>query len=316
MAAITITDWGTLDPTEAVAYLEGQGHEVVLLDTLDPARIVERTPECDAIIASFIELSAETLAALPNLRVIATAAVGYNKIDIEAARSRGIDVCNMPPEATEEVSTHAVAGILGMLRELRPSAEQVEAGGWDYSALPMPPRVSELALGLFSFGRIARAVAERARPFFGRVIAYDPFVPEDAWQEGVERVDSTDALLAQSDVLSLHSLLTEQTRGFLGRENLAKLPEGAYVANVARGELIDEDALADALDAGRVRGAFLDVLETEPALPGNRLVRHPRAMVTPHAAFRSATTVRKYFLIPAENVCLVLAGERPHTLVN
>lgn len=316
MARITIADRGTLDPTEAIDYLSNKGHEVTLLDTLDPRELIARTPDCDGIIASFIELSSETLAELPNLKVIATAAVGFNNIDIRAARAQSVDVCNMPAVASEEVATHALAGMLSLLRELRPSYEQVERGEWDYSRLPMPPRVSELTLGLFSFGRIAREVADRALPFFGRVVAYDPFVPADGWKEGVDRSESVDGLLELSNVISLHALLNEETRGFLNRETLAKLPQGAYVVNVARGELIDDGALLQALDSGQVRAAFLDVLDQEPPAPNNELARHPNTIVTPHAAFRSVTTVRQYLQIPAENVDLVLTGQQPHTLVN
>ncbi|GAA1626941.1 C-terminal binding protein [Leucobacter chromiireducens] len=316
MAQITITDRGALDPNEAIAYLESQGHEVTLLDTLDPAELLAKTPNCEGIVASFIELDAATLRALPQLKVIATTSVGFNKIDVAVARELGIDVCNMPSVASEEVATHAVAGMLGLLREIRASVEQVEGGEWDYSALPLPPRVSELTLGLLSFGRIARKVAERALPFFDRVVAYDPFVPEDAWEDGIERVHSTDELLAQSHVLSLHALLTDETRGFLDAENLAKLPQGAVVINVARGELIESAALLAALDSGQVRSAFLDVLDVEPAPADDPFVAHPRVQVTPHSAFRSDATLREYFMVPAENVTRVLAGEQPHTLVN
>lgn len=316
MAKITITDRGALDPNEAIAFLEGQGHEVTLLDTLDPAELVSKTPDCDGIVASFIELDAATLRQLPNLKVIATTSVGFNKIDVTVARELGVDVCNMPSVASEEVATHALAGMLTMLRELRASVEQVEGGEWDYSALPLPPRASEMTLGLFSLGRIARKVAERAMPFFDRVVAYDPFVPEDAWQEGVERVSSLDELLEQSQVLSLHALLTDETRGFLNTENLAKLPQGAYIVNVARGELVDTAALIAALDSGQVRGAFFDVLEVEPPAADDPLVHHPRVLVTPHSAFRSDATLREYFMVPADNVSRVLRGEKPHTLVN
>ncbi len=316
MAQITITDRGALDPAEAITYLEAQGHQVTLLDTLDPAELLARTPECDAIIVSFMELDAATLRALPKLRAIATTSVGFNKIDVTVARELGIDVSNMPSVASEEVATHAVAGMLSLLRELRASVEQVEAGEWDYSALPLPPRASELTLGLLSFGRIARKVAERAIPFFDKVIAYDPFVPEDAWEAGVERIHSVDELLERSHVFSLHALLTDETRDFLNADTIAQLPRGAYVINVARGELIDNDALLAALDSGQVRSAFLDVLDVEPALPGDPFVAHPNVQVTPHTAFRSAATLREYFMVPAENVTLVLSGKQPHTLVN
>lgn len=316
MAKVTITDRGTLDPTEAIAFLEGCGHEVTLLDTLDPQELLRWTPDCEALLASFIDLSAETLGALPNLRVIATATVGFNRIDIAAARERGVDVCNMPSIASEEVANHTLAGILAMTRELRAGYEHVEQGGWDYSILPMQPRLSEMTLGLFSFGRIAQHVAARATPFFEQVVAYDPYLPTDRWNSEVRRLNSVDELLEASDILSLHALLTDETRGVLDDAALAKLPPGAYVCNVARGELIDERALLEALDSGQLSGAFLDVLTSEPPEVGNALVDHPRVLVTPHSAFRSASTIRDYLMKPAENIDLVLNGKEPHTLVN
>lgn len=316
MAKIAITDWATLDPTPAVEVLEAAGHEVILLNSTNISDLLTHAADSEGLIVSFIELTAETLRAMPNLKVIATMAVGYNKIDTTAARELGVDVCNMPSAASEEVATHALAGMLGMLREIAPAVAQVKADTWDYSALPLPSRLSTQTLGLFSLGRISREVARRALPFFDRVVAFDPFVPEDSWEPGVERLNSVDELLAASNVLSLHALLTDETRGFLNAENIAKLPRSAYIVNVARGELIEDAALIAALDEGHLRGAFLDVLAEEPPAPGNVLVHHPLVQVTPHTAFRSDVTLREYATIPAENVTLVIAGQEPHTLVN
>lgn len=316
MAKIAITDWANLDPTPAVDVLERAGHEAVLLNSTSVEKLLAEAADADGIIASFTELSADTLRAMPNLKVIATMAVGYNKIDTVVARELGIDVCNMLSAASEEVATHALAGMLGMLREVAPAVAQVKGGEWDYSVLPLPNRLSEQTLGLFSLGRISREVARRALPFFKDVVAFDPFVPADAWEPGVTRVDSVDELLAASNVLSLHALLTDETHGFLNAENIAKLPRGAYIVNVARGELIDDAALLEGLNSGQLRGAFLDVLDVEPPAADNPVVAHPLVQVTPHVAFRSEVTLREYATIPAENVTLVLSGQKPHTLVN
>lgn len=316
MAKIAITDWAALDPTPAVRYLEGRGHDVLLLNTTDPQELISQAKDAEGIISSFIKISAETMRQLPHLKVIATMAVGFNKIDVDTARELNIDVCNMPSAASEEVATHALAGMLSLLRELTPSTQQVKNGYWDYSKLPLPPRISELTLGLFSMGRIAREVARRSQPFFKEIVAYDPYVPSENWESGVRRVTSVNDLMQSSNVLSLHALLTEDTRGILDAEALSNMPQGSYIINVARGELMDKEALVSSLNSNHTQGAFLDVLDQEPPQPDDALVQHPRVQVTPHIAFRSEVTLREYTMLPAQNVDYVLSGKTPHTLVN
>lgn len=311
MARIAITEFGELDPAPAIAALEAAGHEVMYLGTRDVEEIVRRASNCEALIVAFAPVDADTIARLPALSIIATASVGFNHVDTVAAAAQGITVCNIPSVASEEVATHALAGALYLLRELGPATAQVREGGWNYGEVPLPPRVSELSLGLYGFGRIARELAMRALPLFASVVAYDPFVAEAAWHPGVVRAESLDALLRESQVLSLHAPATPETRGIINREALAQLPAGAILVNVARGDLVDEAALLDALDSGRLRSAFLDVTDPEPPSLEAPIRSHPRVAVTPHAAFRSAGSVRDYLMIPVENVLAALAGGEP-----
>lgn len=308
MPLIAITEVGQLDPAEAVAAFEEAGHEVRLLCTTEPDEIVARAGDCEALYVAVARIGADTIARLPHLRVIATASVGYNHIDVAAAHARGIIVCNIPSVASEEVATHALAGMLMMLREVEASVAEVRDGGWRYSTLPLPPRISDLTLGLVSLGRIARHFAERTLPLVGRVVAFDPFIPDEAWMPGVERMDSFEELCAVSNVLSLHAPATAETRGIVNADALTRMPAGGYLVNVARGELVDTDALLTALDSGRLRGAFLDVLELEPPIPGSALISHPRVWVTPHSGFRSEVSVREYLMIPVRNILSVLSG--------
>lgn len=316
MANIVITDRGKLDGIEAIEFLRSAGHEVAVLDTLDAADVASRAADADALIISFARITRDTIAAIPNLKAIATTSVGVNTIDIEAASERGITVSNMPSVASEEVATHAIGGMLSLVRELRTSYELVEHDEWDYSKIPLPPRLSNLTLGLFGLGRIARHVADRADALVADLIAFDPFVPADAWPANIRRAESLDELLEASNILSLHAPLTQETQGIIDDAALAKLPRGAYLINVARGELVSTQALVSALDSGQITGAFLDVLDVEPADSTHPLVKHPRTLVTPHAAFRSAQTVSDYFMIPARNVCAVLDGQEPLTRVD
>ncbi|MDY6054522.1 C-terminal binding protein [Micrococcus sp.] len=316
MAKITITDTGTMDPAEAVEFLEGEGHEVLVLNSTDPELVVEKAPDSEALIVSFIPVDRALMERLPQLKVVATMSVGYNGVDVEAARALDIDVYNMPSVAEEEVAAHALAGLLSITRFLPEANTQVKEGGWDYAALPMPARLSEQRLGLLALGRIARHLVTLATPVVGEIVAYDPYVSEEDWPSAVRRVHSLEELLQESDILSLHAPLTEESRGMIGERELALLPEGAFVVNVSRGGLIDEPALLAALESGQVRRAFLDTLATEPPPAGDPLVAHPHVTVSPHSAFRSAKTARDYVVIPAQNAHEALAGRRPATLVN
>lgn len=305
MALICVTDTGGLDFAAGLERLDAAGHETVVLEATDPGEVVERAADADALIVSFVPVDAEVLAALPHVRAIATTTVGLDQIDLDAARSAGVDVRPLPPLASEEVATHALAGMLAVLREI--PAGRDAARDWDFRQMPAPRRISELTLALYGMGRIAQELAVRARPLFARVVAYDPYVVAASWPTGVERVTTPEALFAAGDVLSLHAPATAQTRHVVNARAIGLMPYGAVVVNVARGELVDQDALVDALDIGRLRGAFLDVLDPEPPAPDDPVLRHPRIVVTPHAGFYSDVTARDYVLTAVDNVLAALA---------
>lgn len=316
MGKVTVTNLAALNPEPAIEFLRAKGHDVVFVDTVDPEVLLDVAPDTEALIIGFIPLSEDTLRQLPNLQCIATTSVGVNTISLKQATAQGIKVCNMPPVSREEVATHAMAGLLAMTRALRPSLETVEKGEWTYSGLPVVPRLNELSLGVYSLGSIARKLVELAAPFFKEVHAYDPYVKPEDWLNGVHRHESLDGLLRNSNILSIHAPLTEETSGFLNEEKIGLMPEGAYVINVARGGLVNEPDLLAGLNSGHLSGAFLDVLEEEPPSANNILISHPKVLITPHVAFRSRVTLRDYVEIPAENVAKVLGGAEPDTLVN
>ncbi|WP_125614869.1 C-terminal binding protein [Specibacter cremeus] len=309
---VVITDADDLDYTIALELLAAAGIEAAYLDTRDRQVILDAGRHCDGIIVGYAALDADMIDRMPKLRAIATMSAGFDMVDVAAAAARDIPVCTVPSVATKDVATHAFAGLLSLIRELPRSHAATLRGDWTGEGLPVPPRVSELTLGIVGFGRIAQYLAEIARPVFGSVIACDPFVAPENWPDWVRRGDLPD-VLAAANVLSLHTPLTDQTRHILDAEALALLPAGAYVANVARGALIDEDALLDALATGRVAGAMLDVLEQEPAPADHPLVSHPRVIVTPHAAYRSNVSLREYVALPARNIIACLQGREPET---
>lgn len=236
-------------------------------------------PEVDALIAGGELVRAETLALAPRLRVIARTGVGYDAIDVPAATRQGVVVTITPGTNQESVAEQAFALLLGLTRNVVGNDQTIRAGGWDRT-LVQPLRGK--TLGLVGLGRIGRAMASRGRAFGMHVVAYDLMQdPDFDAQHGVGRMLLED-LLAQSDVVSLHLPLTEQTQGLINRSTLASMKPGSYLINTARGGLIVEADLHDALASGHLAGAGLDVLEPEPPAPDNPLLRLPNVIVSPH----------------------------------
>lgn len=304
MARIYITDTGDLDVTPAVTLLTSAGHEVTSLglDPTDPAStalLTTTAADAEALLVSFVTVDSDVLDALPDLKVIATTTMGADQIDTAAA-TRGITVCTLPALAAEEVATHALAGTLSLLRRL-PQARKATST-WDFTRMPVPPRISDLTLGVFGMGRIARELVTLARPLFGRIVGLDPYVPADAWPLGVERVTDLDTLLRCSHVLSLHVPLTPETSGIIDDRALSLMPRGSHLVNVSRGGIIDEPALLTTLDSRHLAGAFLDVLATEPPPPENPLLHRDDVLVTPHSAFYSSTSAQTYVTTPAQAI--------------
>lgn len=307
VARIYVTDTGGLDFDAGLARLRAAGHEAVLLEATSTDEVVARAADADALVVGFVRIDAAAIAALPHLKAIATTTVGLDQVDVEAARTAGVDVRPLPHLASEEVATHALAGMLAVLREI--PAGQAAAPAWDFRQAPAPARISELTLAVYGMGRIAQELVARARPLFARIVGYDPYAPAERWPVGVDRVEDPDALFAAADVLSLHAPATPETRHAVDARTIALMPSGAVVVNVARGEVVDRAALVDAVDRGRLRGAFLDVLDPEPPAADDPLLHHPRIVVTPHSGFYSADTARDYVLRAVDNALAALAQQ-------
>ncbi len=231
-------------------------------------------------IRSATKVSAELLDAAPKLRVIGRAGIGVDNVDIPAATARGVVVMNTPFGNSITTAEHAVALMFALARELPQADASTQAGKWEKNRF-MGVELTSKTLGLIGCGNIGSIVADRALGLRMKVIAYDPFLtPERAVDLGVEKVD-LDALLARADFITLHTPLTDQTRNILSRENLAKTKKGVRIVNCARGGLIDEAALRDALESGQVAGAALDVFVEEPA-KDNPLFGAAGLVATPH----------------------------------
>jgi len=300
---ITVLDRCTVTNGDlSFAPLEALG-EVRYFDVLPRERIAQAIGDSEAVIVNKAQITDEVMASCEKLRFIGLFATGYNNIDTEAARRRGIVVCNVPGYSTDSVTQHTFALILHFASRADDYAASVARGDWmqskTFSYLAFP--TSELrgkTLGIFGFGTIGRSVAAVALAFGMRVIAC---VRRPVDFAGVEFV-SRDELFARSDYLSLHCPLTEETRGFVSREALAKMKPTAVLINTARGAVVDEDALCEALNGGRLRGAGIDVLDVEPMRRDHPYLRAKNCYVTPHVAWACTEARERLVGIVADNL--------------
>ncbi len=253
---------------------------------------------------------------LPDLQIVANCAVGYDNIDLEAAAERGVAVTNTPDVLTDATADLTWALILATARRLKEGQALLAENRWEgwHPQQLLGLELRDSTLGVVGAGRIGQAVARRAVGFGMRVLYADAAPrPEFEYATGAERAELSD-LLAQSDVVSVHVPSSPQTRGMFGQAEFARMRPGALFVNTARGDLVDETALLDALDSGHLGGAGLDVFSAEPSVPG-RLVRHPRVMALPHVGSATTRTREAMAGLAARNVQAVLAGLAPLTPV-
>jgi D-3-phosphoglycerate dehydrogenase len=282
---VTDADYSSLDIEADV--LVAAGYELVVASCRTAEDVIEAAAGVDTLLVQYAPITADVFEALPQLRLVSRYGVGVDVVDTDAARDHGVWVCNVPDYGTAEVALHAVAMLLALLRNVAGHDREVRAGHWDYHLGGQLRRPSSLTLGVVGLGRIGRMAAERAGPWFGAVVGYDPYLADSNWPTGLERL-GLEELFACSSAITLHLPLTESTRGLVGTDLLGRMPSGSYLVNTARGGLIDPDALLEALDTGKLAGAALDVLPEEPPPQDHPLLTHPRALITPHVAWYSA----------------------------
>jgi D-3-phosphoglycerate dehydrogenase len=308
------TDIDDTDVSLGVDMLERAGFTVRTLGTRDAAAIVEGAREADVLLNGYAQITRSMLAAMPRLRLVATMSMGFDMIDLEAAAELGVVVTNVPGAATEEVATHALALMLHAVRQLRFYTGSATPDDWNSRAPQTPQRLSEVTLGIVGLGKIGREFARLAGPLFGEVLGYDPLLADtDETRARLERVGVTRTGLAEvrdgSHVLSLHLPLTPETERMVDAAFLAAMPTGAVLVNVSRGALVDETALAAALDGGQLSAAALDVLAVEPPPADHPLLGRDDVVLTPHIAYFSGRTEREYVRIQAQNaISLIETG--------
>ncbi|MFB6138808.1 MAG: C-terminal binding protein [Halosimplex sp.] len=289
----------------------GADATVTVAETDTEAATIGAAQDAEALIVDVsTPVSAGVLAACKDLRIVARAGVGIDNVDVRAAAERGVVVTNVPEYCTEEVATHTVSLALACLRKLGASDRDVKGGGWDWRVGGETHRLSGLTFGFLSYGPIARRVREITSGFGVEYVAHDPYVDAAAMRaDGVEAV-AFDELLDRTDLLSVNAPLTEETREMVDAAALEHLPDRAVVVNTGRGGVVDEGALADALEAGEIAAAGLDVFADEPP-EGSPLFDRENAILTPHAAWYSEEARDELNRTVAANVRAALDGETP-----
>ncbi len=315
---IVMLDAYTTNPGDLSWDFLNEYGEVEIYDRTPNDKILERCIGADIIVTNKTPLNRETIDLLPDLKFIALLSTGYNIVDYMYLKEKGIPVSNIPSYSTEAVAQLVMSFILELTMNVGLHSESVKNGDWvnstDFCYWKTPlTELSGKTLGIFGFGRIGLAVAQRARAFGMNIIAYTPRLHgnEPDWVTFV----SLDEMLKNSDVVSMHCPLTPETEGIVNSEFIAKMKDGAYFINTSRGTVADETALANALNSGKLAGAGLDVLSTEPPKADNPLLTAKNCFITPHIAWASFETRQRLVGIFKENIKAFIDG-RPQNVVN
>lgn len=298
------------------AYFAERGVEFRVENCKTEEEIIEKCKEADAVLTIYAPMTRNVIEQLQNCKVIVRYGIGFDVIDVEAASEKGIAACNIPDYCFPEVATHTIAMILQFERKISLLDQSVRKGEWNPNKGFDSRRLSSLTLGLVGFGNIAQEAAKYAKPFGMEIIAYDPFIPDDVLKEhGVKRV-TLDELVERSDYISIHVPLNKDTHHLINAEKLEKMKETAVIINTARGPIIDQDALVDAIKNKKIRGASLDVLEKEPLQLSDEILTLENVYITPHAAFNSEEAKARLHERVAETAYEVLTGGFPKNILN
>ncbi len=296
--------WDSLNPF---------GEVTVYPRTRRSEQTIERIGDAEIVLLNKTPINRVVLDACPNIRMIGVLATGYNVVDCAAARSRGIVVCNVPGYATNSVAQFTMALLLELCHRIGRHDEAVHHGRWercpDFCFWDTPQiELAGKTMGIIGYGNIGRSVGRMARAFGMHVLYYTRTKHDKA------NIVSLDTLLTQSDIVSLHCPLFPETKGLIGKEALAKMKDGAILLNTARGQLVDEKALVDALNSGKLRGAAIDTVAHEPLASDHPLMSAPNCIITPHMAWTPVECRQRIIDTTVENIRSFLAGDPIHVV--
>lgn len=274
-----------------------------------PEEIIQAARDADAVQVHFAQITKEIIDALPKCRLIVRSAVGMDNIDVAAATAAGIPVANVPDYGIEDVSTHAILLMLAVTKKFNLLTRTVKEGIWDYAVTKPVHRIQNQVFGLMGCGAIARCAAKKAQAFGMRVIAYDPYLKQEQVDSLGITLKSAREVAQESDVVSIHLPLNSETKEMINREFFGWMKPGAFLINTARGGVVQEQDLLQALQTGRIAGAGLDVLTQEHIEKDNPLLQLDNVIITPHAAWYSEEAELTLLTSAAEEVVRGLRGE-------
>jgi D-3-phosphoglycerate dehydrogenase len=313
VVAVSDSVFPNLNPAREV--LSSIAAQLLLAEASTPQAIMQVARDADALLVTYAKVTAEMIGEMTRCRIIARFGIGVDNVDIAAATSAGIVVTRVPDYCIDEVSDHTMALLLALARKIPFANSRAHAGRWEMPAVVPIHRLRGSVLGLVGFGRIPQFVAPKAKAFGLRVISYDPFVSEETMKRaGVEKVDFSE-LVTVSDHISIHTPLVPETHHLFNADVFRRMKPTAHLINTARGSVVDEEALAQALDQGQLAGAALDVLSQEPPST-SPLFGRDSVILTPHMSFYSAESLLDLQCKAAEEVARVLTGEAPRNPLN
>ena len=318
MAALQIAvadcPFPSIDPARDV--VSRIGGQLQIASEPAPDAIMRVARDADALLVTYAKITGDMIRQLTKCQIISRMGIGVDNIDIAEATKARIVVTKVPDYCIDEVSDHAMALLLAVVRKIPFINAQVHGGQWKMPAVVPIHRLRGSVLGLMGFGRIPQLVAPKAKAFGMRVIAYDPYVPKEVFAgAGVDRVDFP-TLLKTSDYVSIHSPLVPETKNLFNADAFRQMKRSAYLVNTARGPIVDETALAAALDAGEISGAALDVMAQEPPGASSPLYSRDNVIITPHTSFYSEESLVDLQTKAAEEVVAILSGKAPRNPVN
>jgi D-3-phosphoglycerate dehydrogenase len=318
MPKVLVTDH-TFDPLDIErSILEPVGAVLDAHQCKTVEQLLPLVADADAVLTQFSPVNAQVIAAMKKTRVIARYGIGVDNVDLQAAKARGIPVCNVPDYCIDEVADHTLAFILACTRQVVSNCVGVRGGKWSL-AVPLSEMkaLRDLTVGVVGFGRIGREVVRRLLAFRGKIHVFDPAVdPNEIEAVGARPAMSLEEMLSKSDIVTLHCPSTAQTRRMLNADRLAGMKRGSILVNLARGDLVDTQALVSALQNGHLAAAALDVCDPEPIPPGHPLLQMPNVIVAPHVASTSVRAVQTLRETAAGLVAKRLRGEALINVVN
>lgn len=315
---IVVLDGYSFNPGDLSWDTLKQFGELIVYDRTPMEDVIARIADADMVLTNKVKITREVMMACPNLKYIGEMATGYNNIDIISAKELGIAVTNVPSYSTQATAQFAIALLLEICHRVGHHSDEVKKGRWQNSAdfcfwdYPLIELAGK-TLGVIGFGCIGQAVAKIASALGMKVLAFSPTKREEG--KKLAQYVSLEELLAASDVISLHCPLTPQTSGLINRDTIAKMKNGVILINNSRGPVVDEQALADALNAGKIYAAGVDVASTEPILPDNPLLTAKNCFITPHISWAPFEARKRLMEIAAGNIKAFLAGA-PVNVVN